>query len=130
MIRDGATTALIETGNKILLDRALPPPHCNLQLLQPMSHRFLDESHLPSANCPSEPQPWRTFAEMLLQLHQEKIYIHPNQLAEFLLQHGLPVDLCYVPTHLRQKAQMINDRYQGDMARLEASNQPQMFLFE
>lgn len=29
---------------------------------------------------------WHTFSELLLQLHREGIYIHPHQLAEFLLK--------------------------------------------
>ncbi len=64
-------------------------------------------------------QNWPTFEDMLYQLHQEGIYLHPHQLAGFLLQHGLPVNLEYVPTHLQQKAIEINSNYQGDMARLE-----------
>lgn len=62
---------------------------------------------------------WPPFVEILHQLHQGGIYIHADQLAEFLLWHGLPVDLCYVPQHLQEKATMINANYQGDMARLE-----------
>lgn len=67
---------------------------------------------------------WRTFAELLTRLHSEGIYLHPDQLAEFLLWHGLPVDLCYVPDRLRQKAENINAHYQGDMARLEDIKEP------
>ena len=62
---------------------------------------------------------WQTFEEMLQGLHKSGIYIHPEQLAEFLLSHGLPVNLCYVPKHLQQKAKLINEKYQGDLARLE-----------
>lgn len=68
---------------------------------------------------------WPTFEEILHRLHQEGLYIHPHQLAEFFLAHGLPVDLRYVPTHLRQKATFINDHYRGDMACLaEESDEP------
>ncbi len=61
---------------------------------------------------------WPTFEDMLHRLHAEGIYLHPDQLAEFLLCHGLPVHLRYVPKHLQQKARQINQHYQGDMARL------------
>jgi hypothetical protein len=74
---------------------------------------------------------WHTFADILRRLHHERIYIHPDQLAEFLLVHGLPVELCYVPPHLRQKAQQVNANYRGDMARLEVTEEPpQKFSFE
>ncbi|MBD2021730.1 hypothetical protein H6F43_16235 [Leptolyngbya sp. FACHB-36] len=75
--------------------------------------------------------PWDTFEDILRRLHKEQIYLHPHQLAEFLVYHGLPVDLCYVPKHLKQKAQKINDNYQGDWARQEAISQPHsLFSFE
>ena len=61
---------------------------------------------------------WPTFAEILYRLHQEGLYIRADQLAEFMLVHGLPVDLQYVPLHLQQKARALNANYQGDMARL------------
>lgn len=67
---------------------------------------------------------WHTFAELVLRLHREGIYIHPHQLAEFLLGHGLPVDPCYVPPRLKQTAETINAHYQGDMARLEEMKDP------
>jgi hypothetical protein len=74
---------------------------------------------------------WHTFPQILHRLHQERIFIHPEQLAEFMVMHGLPVDLEYVPNHLKQKADQINTHYQGDLAQLEAAAQPaQMFLFE
>lgn len=60
---------------------------------------------------------WPTFEEILDRLHEEGIYIHSEQLAEFLLFHGLPVDLEYVPACLRQRAIFINQHYQGDMAK-------------
>jgi hypothetical protein len=63
--------------------------------------------------------PWDTFPKILQRLHQEGIYIHPHQLAEFLLRHGLPVDLDYVPEHLLSQAKLINANYGGDMARAE-----------
>lgn len=63
-------------------------------------------------------QPWPTFKEILKRLHSEGIYIHSDQLAEFLLFHGLPVDLCFVPPHLQEKAKLINHNYGGDMAKL------------
>ncbi|MGQ9870656.1 hypothetical protein [Leptodesmis sp.] len=72
-----------------------------------------------SSHPSSPPDHWPTFEDMLYQLHQNGIYLHPHQLAEFLLRHGLPVDLEYVPPHLKQKAIAINSNYQGDMARLE-----------
>jgi hypothetical protein len=61
---------------------------------------------------------WTSFEQMLQRLHHEGIYIHADQLAEFLLFHGLPVHPRYVPAHLRQKAEQINQNYQGDMAKL------------
>lgn len=70
------------------------------------------------------PTHWHTFAELVVRLHQEGILIHPHQLAEFLLGHGLPVDLCYVPQRLKQKAKDVNTHYQGDMARLEEMKDP------
>ena len=62
---------------------------------------------------------WPSFAQIMRRLHREGIYLHPEQLAEFLLAHGLPVDLCYVPAHLRAKAVFVNQNYQGDMACLK-----------
>ncbi|MCL6433075.1 MAG: hypothetical protein K6T90_02495 [Leptolyngbyaceae cyanobacterium HOT.MB2.61] len=74
---------------------------------------------------------WHTFPEILQRLHQERIFIHSDQLAEFMVYHGLPVDLCYVPKHLKQRAKLINENYQGDMARLEmVKEQPSLFKFE
>src|SRR6478672_8763662 len=71
------------------------------------------------------PENWPTFEKMLQRLHQAGILIHPAQLAEFLLAHGLPVHLRYVPTHLQQKAKQVNKNYQGDMACLvEEIEQP------
>ena len=61
---------------------------------------------------------WPGFAEILQGLHRDGIYIHTEQLAEFMLAHGLPVDLRYVPDYLKQKAIKINQNYQGDMAKL------------
>jgi hypothetical protein len=67
---------------------------------------------------------WQTFAEIVLGLHKAGIFLHPHQLATFMLAHGLPVDLCYVPPHLQQKARLINENYRGDMARLEDMKDP------
>lgn len=64
-------------------------------------------------------QPWDSFDEILQRLHREGIYLHSEQLAEFFLAHGLPVDLNYVPSHLQDKAHVVNANYQGAMARLE-----------
>lgn len=61
---------------------------------------------------------WPTFEELLQRLHREGIYIHAEQLAEFLLAHGLPVHLRYVPKYLRSKAIEVNQNYRGDMVRL------------
>lgn len=68
----------------------------------------------------SSTEHWHTFTDILQRLHQEHILIHPEQLAEFMVRHGLPVDLRFVPKHLQQRAKVINANYQGDMARLEA----------
>lgn len=57
-----------------------------------------------------------SFRAILRRLHAEGIYIHSEQLAEFLLAHGLPVDLHYVPARLKEKATYVNKNYQGDMA--------------
>ncbi len=70
-------------------------------------------------------QRWQTFEEILQRLHKQGIYIHSEQLAEFMLRHGLPVHLRYVPTHLRSKAIQVNQNYQGDMVRqIEELEQP------
>lgn len=61
---------------------------------------------------------WVTFEQMLHRLHHQGIYLHSEQLAEFLLFHGLPVHPRYVPPHLQQRAIAINENYQGDMAQL------------
>lgn len=66
----------------------------------------------------SQAQGWQTFEQILAQLHAEGVYVHADQLAEFLLCHGLPVHLRYVPAHLQQRAIVINENYQGDMAQL------------
>lgn len=81
---------------------------------------------------PTSSESWQTFDEILVQLHREGVYLHPDQLAEFLILHGLPVDLRYVPERLHHKAAQINDNYQGDMARLETVVQPPWYsyLFE
>jgi hypothetical protein len=76
-------------------------------------------SETSSSTKPQFLENWPTFEEILHRLHQEGIYIHSEQLAEFLLTHGLPVHLQYVPSHLQEKARVINENYQGDMARLE-----------
>lgn len=68
---------------------------------------------------------WQTFEGILQRLHQEGVYIDAEQLAEFLLSHGLPVHLRYVPDRLKQRAIAINQNYQGDMAQLvEELEQP------
>ncbi len=64
-------------------------------------------------------EPWSSFEEILEHLHREGVYLHAEQLAAFLLMHGLPVDLCYVSDRLRPKAELVNRHYQGNMARLE-----------
>lgn len=70
-------------------------------------------------------QRWQTFEEILQRLHKQGIYIHSEQLAEFLLRHGLPVHLRYVPAHLQSKAIQVNQNYQGDMVRqIEELEQP------
>lgn len=70
-------------------------------------------------------QRWLTFEEILQRLHKQGIYIHSEQLAEFLLRHGLPVHLRYVPAHLQSKAIQVNQNYQGDMVRqIEELEQP------
>lgn len=58
---------------------------------------------------------WPTFEDILHNLHAQGIYIHSEQLAEFMLGHGLPVHLRYVPAHLRSKAMEVNQNYKGDM---------------
>ncbi|MGI0488724.1 hypothetical protein ACN4EK_25220 [Pantanalinema rosaneae CENA516] len=92
---------------------------------------FRQTASVESTNSLREQAAWHSFPQILQRLHQEKILIHPDQLAEFMLMHGLPVDLQYVPPHLQQKAQQINTHYQGDLARVETIPEPtQMFLFE
>jgi len=68
---------------------------------------------------PLSDEPWSSFEEILERLHRSGVYLHTEQLAAFLLMHGLPVDLCYVGDRLRPKAELVNRHYQGDMARLE-----------
>jgi hypothetical protein len=70
-----------------------------------------------------------TFEEMLQHLHSQGIYIHSDQLAEFLLAHGLPVHLRYVPGHLRHKALQVNQNYQGDLVRLIEEPEPPCWDF-
>ena len=72
---------------------------------------------------------WPNFEEILQRLHSEGIFIHPEQLAEFLLAHGLPVHLRYVPAHLRDKAIEVNDNYQGDMVRVVEEPEPPCWDF-
>ncbi|MDX2231680.1 MAG: hypothetical protein NW220_18745 [Leptolyngbyaceae cyanobacterium bins.349] len=67
---------------------------------------------------------WHTFEDILWRLHQEGCYVRPEQLAEFFVWHGLPVDLRYVPAQLHQRATQINDNYLGDMVRLEPFDEP------
>ena len=74
-------------------------------------------------------QGWSTFEEILQHLHTEGIYIHSEQLAEFLLEHGLPVHLRYVPPHLQFKATQVNENYQGDMACLIEELEPPCWDF-
>ncbi|HEY9638011.1 MAG TPA: hypothetical protein V6D14_31755 [Coleofasciculaceae cyanobacterium] len=74
-------------------------------------------------------QRWPTFEEILQRLHAEGIYIHAEQLAEFLLAHGLPVHLRYVPEHLRHKAIKVNENYQGDMVRVIEELEPPYWDF-
>ncbi|HHP7243697.1 MAG TPA: hypothetical protein ACFE0H_03320 [Elainellaceae cyanobacterium] len=81
------------------------------------THQRQGTSQLQSA-IQSSTLPWTTFEDMLHRLHADGVYVHSEQLAEFLLAHGLPVDLRYVPSHLQSKARHINEHYQGDMAAL------------
>ncbi|MDX2211793.1 MAG: hypothetical protein SFY66_00765 [Oculatellaceae cyanobacterium bins.114] len=67
---------------------------------------------------PTQNEGWVSFEQMLQRLHKDGIYVHADQLAEFLLLHGLPVHLRYVPARLHEKATQINQNYQGDMAQL------------
>ena len=80
----------------------------------------------PSKNSKPESS-WPTFAEILYHLHQERLYICAEQLAEFMLLHGLPVDLQYVPPHLQEKAKQLNANYQGNMAQL--TEQPDEYFW-
>lgn len=72
---------------------------------------------------------WPTFEEMLQSLHSQGIYVHPEQLAEFLLAHGLPVHLRYVPGHLRRKALEVNQNYQGDLVQVIEELEPTSWDF-
>jgi hypothetical protein len=72
---------------------------------------------------------WPTFEEILANLHTQGIFIHSEQLAEFLLAHGLPVHLRYVPRHLRSKAVEVNQNYQGDMVRVIEELEPPCWDF-
>ncbi len=95
------------------------------------NHLLPDSTSIEHPELAPQSTGWPTFPEILQQLHQAGIYIHHHQLAEFFLRHGLPVELDYVPEHLRQRAEKINANYQGDMAKLETvQGQPSMFLWE
>lgn len=72
---------------------------------------------------------WPNFEEILQRLHADGIFIHPEQLAEFLLAHGLPVHLRYVPAYLRDKAIEVNENYQGDMVRVVEEPEPPYWDF-
>lgn len=72
---------------------------------------------------------WPTFEEILQCLHAQGIYVHSEQLAEFLLAHGLPVHLRYVPAHLRLKAIEVNKNYQGDMVEVIEELEPPYWDF-
>ncbi len=74
-------------------------------------------------------QHWPTFEGILQGLHSQGIYIHPEQLAEFLLAHGLPVHLRYVPAHLRARAMKVNENYRGDMVCLVEELEPPCWDF-
>lgn len=72
---------------------------------------------------------WPTFEEILKSLHAQGIYVHSEQLAEFLLAHGLPVHLRYVPGHLRHKALEVNQNYQGDLVQVIEELEPPSWDF-
>lgn len=72
---------------------------------------------------------WPTFEDILKNLHAQGIYIHSEQLAEFMLAHGLPVHLRYVPAHLRSKAIEVNQNYEGDMVRVIEEIEPPYWDF-
>lgn len=96
-----------------------------------MSSHFLSAA-LQSIQSSSQQQnyvSWRTFEEILQHLHAQGIYIHSEQLAEFLLSHGLPVHLRYVPANLRAKAIQVNNNYQGDMVRVIEELEPPYWDF-
>lgn len=74
-------------------------------------------THKPDEVSKSNSQ-WSTLGAILYRLHLEGIYIRIDQLAEFMLLHGLPVDLEYVPKRLQEKAKVMNANYQGDLAQV------------
>ena len=78
---------------------------------------------------PKTDEHWPTFEEILYNLHAQGIYIHSEQLAEFLLAHGLPVHLRYVPRHLHAKAIEVNRNYRGDMVRVVEELEPPSWDF-
>lgn len=86
-----------------------------------MPHRFASsfEYSFDESERKRSPHEWHTFQDILQRLHNEGVYIHAEQLAEFMLVHGLPVPPSYVPDRLKEKAQFINEHYRGDLARLE-----------
>jgi glutamate-1-semialdehyde aminotransferase len=89
------------------------------KFLETLAQPPVMQSPQPETFADSSEERWPGFQDVLRNLHREGVYIHPEQLAEFFVMHGLPVDLCYVPDHLQERAKRINDNYQGDMARLE-----------
>ncbi len=93
-----------------------------------MSDRFLNQFSTSLSD--TQPVPWHTFMDILQGLHRDGIYLHPDQLAEFFVRHGLPVDLQYVPGHLQERARHINTYYQGDMARVEEGRESTVFWLD
>ncbi|MGQ4647949.1 hypothetical protein [Lyngbya aestuarii] len=84
----------------------------------PNDFLFLALNNMQSSSKPTDnDEHWPTFEEILQSLHNRGIYIHSEQLAEFMLVHGLPVHPRYVPERLQDKAIRVNQNYQGDMAR-------------
>ncbi len=112
---------MLATGNTTVYIQPVLPMPSNLlsTALNSMQLSFQSQTN----------ERWPTFEELLQRLHAQGIYIHSEQLAEFLLVHGLPVHLRYVPPHLQLKAVAVNENYRGDMVRLVEELEPPCWDF-
>ena len=112
---------MLATGNTTVYIQPVLPMPSNLLSIALNNMQLSSQLHTN--------QRWQTFEEILQRLHKQGIYIHSEQLAEFMLRHGLPVHLRYVPKHLRLKATKVNENYKGDMVRIIEELEPPCWDF-